>query len=97
MRRVAEELRQDPAYAPMILEPLEVLGVDDFNDSGVTIKARFKTQPLQQWIVGREYRRRLKKAFDVEGIEIPFPHRTIYVGEGSKPFPIVMKEAAARS
>ncbi|MBI4611070.1 MAG: mechanosensitive ion channel family protein [Candidatus Rokubacteria bacterium] len=95
MRRVAEELRQDPAYAPMILEPMEVFGVDNFGESEVTIKARFKTQPLQQWAVGREYRRRLKKAFDAEGIEIPFPHRSIYVGEVSKPFPVLMKEADA--
>lgn len=97
MRRVAEELRQDPAYAGMILEPIEVFGVDDFGDSEVTIKARIKTRPIEQWNVGREYRRRLKKAFDGEGIEIPFPARSIYVGEVSKPFPVVMKEATAQS
>lgn len=95
MRAVAEELRQDPAFADMILEPLEVFGVDQFGESEVVIKARFKTQPIQQWAVGREYRRRLKKAFDAEGIEIPFPHRSIYVGEASKPFPIALREAAA--
>lgn len=97
MRRVAEELRQDPAFAEAILEPLEVFGVDRFGESEVVIKARFKTRPIQQWTVGREYRRRLKKAFDAEGIEIPFPHRSIHVGEASKPFPIVMREAAAAS
>jgi len=94
MRRVAEELRRDPGYAPVILEPMEIFGVDDFRESEVTIKARLKTQPIQQWTVGREYRRRLKKAFDTEGIEIPFPHRSIYVGEASKPLQILMKEAA---
>lgn len=88
MRRVDEEMRKDPAHASFMLEPIEVLGVDSFADSAVVIKARLKTQPLQQWSVGREYRRRLKKAFDAEGIEIPFPHRTLYMGEASKPFAI---------
>lgn len=97
MRRVAEELRQDPDYSERILEPIEIFGVDNFGESEVTIKARLKTLPIQQWNVGREYRRRLKKAFDAEGIEIPFPHRSIYVGEASKPFQILVKEATARS
>lgn len=97
MRRVADELGRDPDYAQKILEPIEVFGVDNFGESEVTIKARLKTQPIQQWTVGREYRRRLKKAFDAEGIEIPFPHRSICVGEASKPFPILMKEATAKS
>jgi small-conductance mechanosensitive channel len=55
--------------------------VDDFADSAVMIKGRLKTKPIKQWDVGREYRRRLKKVFDREGIEIPFPHRTLYFGE----------------
>jgi len=92
MRRVAEELRQDPVLGPMILEPIEIFGVDNFADSGVIIKARLKTQPIQQWNVGREYRRRLKKAFDAEGIEIPFPHRSILVGEASKPLPVLLTQ-----
>jgi small conductance mechanosensitive channel len=97
MRRVGDELRQDPNLGPMILEPIEVFGVDEFADSAVIIKARLKTHPIQQWGVGREYRRRLKKAFDAEGIEIPFPHRSIYVGEATKPFQVQLKEAAATS
>jgi small conductance mechanosensitive channel len=78
----------------MILEPIEIFGVDAFEDSAVIIKVRLKTLPLQQWTVGREYRRRLKKAFDAEGIEIPFPHRAIYMGEASKPLQILLREAA---
>lgn len=93
MRRAAEEMRTDPEYGSVMLEPIEVIGVDDFADSAVIIKARFKTQPLKQWFVGREYRRRLKKAFDAEGIEIPFPHMTLYTGEASKPFPLFIPEA----
>lgn len=97
MRRVAEEMRQDPDWGYRILEPIEIFGVDDFADSAVVIKARLKTHPIQQWNVGREYRRRLKKAFDAEGVEIPFPHRSIYVGEATKPFQVMLKEAAATS
>jgi small conductance mechanosensitive channel len=79
LRRVGAELQEDAEFAPIILEPLEVLGVDQFGDSAVVIRVRMKTLPLKQWAVGRELRRRIKKAFDREGIEIPFPHRTVFV------------------
>jgi small conductance mechanosensitive channel len=85
IQQVAEELRADPGFRDKILEPIEIFGVDGFGDSAVIMKARFKTVPIEQWAVGREYRRRLKKAFDEQGIEIPFPHRTIYWGEEIKP------------
>ena len=85
IQQVAEELRADPDFRDKILEPIEIFGVDEFGDSAVIMKARFKTVPIEQWTVGREYRRRLKKAFDEQGIEIPFPHRTIYWGEEIKP------------
>ena len=75
----------------MILEPLDVLGVDKFADSSVIIKARFKTVPIQQWTVGREMNRRIKKKFDEVGIEIPFPHTSVYFGEASKPFQMQMQ------
>ncbi|MEJ2231819.1 MAG: mechanosensitive ion channel family protein [Nitrospirales bacterium] len=88
MKEVAKELQNDPELGPKILEPIEILGVDKFGESEVVIKARLKTLPIQQWAVGREYRRRLKKAFDEKGIEIPFPHRTLYMGEASQPFTI---------
>lgn len=88
MKEVGKELQEDPEFGPNILEPLEVLGVDQFGDSAVVVKARLKTLPIKQWMVGREYRRRLKKAFDEKGIEIPFPHRTLYMGEASQPFTV---------
>ncbi|MGH7352388.1 MAG: mechanosensitive ion channel family protein [Candidatus Methylomirabilales bacterium] len=94
MRRVAEELRQDPVLGPMILEPIEVFGVDNFADSAVIIKARLKTRPIQQWAVGREYRRRLKKAFDAEGIGFPSPQHSIRVGEASKPLPVLLTQGS---
>ena len=81
LREVAEEMRNDGEFAPMILEPLEVLGLDSFGESSVNIRVMFKTIPLKQWAVAREFRRRVKKAFDERGVEIPFPHRTLYMGE----------------
>ncbi|MFW5751737.1 MAG: mechanosensitive ion channel family protein [bacterium] len=88
MKTVGEELYGDPEFKDMILEPIEIFGVDNFADSAVVVKARIKTKPIKQWTVGREYRRRLKKAFDSERIEIPFPHQTIYWGEETKPLKV---------
>jgi small conductance mechanosensitive channel len=80
MCEVAEQLRGDEAFGPRILEPFDMAGVDRWDDSAVVIKGRFKVQPLEQWAVRREYLRRLKVAFDAKGIEIPFPHLTLYAG-----------------
>ncbi|HKM94327.1 MAG TPA: mechanosensitive ion channel family protein [Prolixibacteraceae bacterium] len=85
MVKVGLEMQNDEVFGPKILEPIEVVGVDAFADSAVIIRARFKTKPIEQWSVGREYRKRLKKAFDQQGIEIPFPHTTIYWGDRIKP------------
>ena len=81
MKEVDEAMRQEPAFRWDMLEPIEIMGVDRFEDSAVIVRARLKTRPSQQWAIGREYNRRLKKAFDERGIEIPFPHRTVYWGE----------------
>ncbi|MCG3111608.1 MAG: mechanosensitive ion channel family protein [Candidatus Manganitrophus sp. SB1] len=97
MREVAEALSKEAEYKEKIIEPIEIFGVDNFGESEVTIKARIKTEPIQQWTVGREYRRRLKKAFDAQGIEIPFPHRSLYMGEASKPLEVLVKQVAANS
>jgi len=86
MEEVSKDLQQDPQMGKKMLEPIEIMGVDAFGESEVVIKARIKTLPIEQWSVGREYRRRLKKAFDRENIEIPFPHRTLYMGEASQPW-----------
>ena len=82
LQAVGEELRNDPAFKEVILEPMTVQGLDSFGDSSVNIRLYFKTLPIKQWEVAREFRKRVKKAFDEQGIEIPFPHRTIYMGEG---------------
>ena len=78
MRELGEEIRNDPEYGPLILEPLEIVGLDKFAASGMVIKARITTLPIKQWTVGREFNRRLKRRFDEVGIEIPFPTRTVY-------------------
>ena len=86
MKKVGAELHADEKFGPLMIGDVEIFGVDKFADSAVMIKGRLKTQPIKQWDVGREYLRRLKKAFDEAGIEIPFPHHSIYFGEASKPF-----------
>lgn len=82
VKKLGSEIRQDKHFGRMILADLEMLGVDAFEDSGVTIKFRIKTLPIKQWEVAREFRRRLKNRFDELKIEIPFPHRTLYWGTG---------------
>jgi small-conductance mechanosensitive channel len=81
IKEVAEELRQDRAYRRTIREPLEMLGVDRFADSAVIVKCRLKVRAGSQWLVGREFNRRLKNRFDELGIEFPFPQQIIHFGE----------------
>ncbi len=81
LREIGAGMQKDRAWRHQILEPIEILGVDRFEDSAVIIRARLKTMPAAQWSVGREFNRRMKKVFDERGIEIPFPHQTIYMGE----------------
>jgi small conductance mechanosensitive channel len=95
IREVAASLKADPEFGPAILEDIEIFGVDKLGDSAVVIKGRIKTRPIRQWAVGREFLRRIKHAFDSKDIEIPFPHRTLYVGEAQKPFEVKLMEQAA--
>ncbi|MCW5663035.1 MAG: mechanosensitive ion channel family protein [Piscinibacter sp.] len=80
MKVVGAALREDPQLGPAILSDLDVAGVERWDDSAVVLRCRFRVAPLQQWGVRREYLRRLKAAFDAAGIEIPFPHLTVYAG-----------------
>jgi small conductance mechanosensitive channel len=78
MREVAAGLRTDPAFAPKILQDLEIAGVERLAETGVMLRARFRVVALEQWTVRREYLRRLKKAFAAAGIEIAYPRLRLY-------------------
>jgi len=80
INRVGKELAEDPQWGPLILKAPQVLRVDDLASSGVGIKILGDTKPIRQWDVMGELRKRLKKAFDEEGIEIPWPHTKVYFG-----------------
>ncbi len=97
MRTVAGGLAADAAFADRILAGFEIAGVERWDDSAIVLRGRFKVRPLEQWNVRREYLRRLKGAFDAAGIEIPFPHLTVYAGvgkDGKAPaFPVARTQA----
>jgi moderate conductance mechanosensitive channel len=98
LKEIGDNLINDPEYRDVIVEPLEIMGLDRFDDSAVVIRARITTRPIQQWRVGREFNKRMKKVFDERGIEIPFPHRTIYMGvdknNSAPPVHVKMEEKA---
>jgi small-conductance mechanosensitive channel len=77
LRSVGAALQADDRFGPLILAPLEIMGVEAFADWSVTLKMRIKTVPLKQWEVGRELRRRILKAFGEHHIDIPFPERVL--------------------
>lgn len=85
MKEVLALMLQDDVFGPLILEEPEILGVDQLGDSAVVIKGRIKTVPGNQWKVRREFLRRVKLRFDANNIEIPFPHQTLYWGDGQNP------------
>ena len=82
LNTVGQELSRDPIFGQGILEPPQVLGVENFGDSQITLRIVTKTRPLKQWETARELRKRIKAAFDTEGIEMPFPHRVVYSRAG---------------
>ncbi|MEX0809094.1 MAG: mechanosensitive ion channel domain-containing protein [Dongiaceae bacterium] len=95
IREVGAGMGEDPDLKRDILAPIDVFGVQELGDSSVVIRARFMTRPMMQWAIKREFLRRIKLAFDEKGIEMPFPHRTVYFGadkEGNAP-PVVVRMA----
>jgi small conductance mechanosensitive channel len=78
IHQVAEEMRCEPQWQDLILEPASILGVDGITHNGILIQVWIKTQPIQQWAVGREFRLRIKLAFDREGIAIGMPQRLLW-------------------
>lgn len=90
MNDVAEQLYKDENHKDKFLAPFEIFGLEKFDESAIIIRARMKTVPHQQWALAREYRKKLKEAFDAKNIEIPFNHISLYWGEKSKPILIEM-------
>lgn len=77
IRKVADQMCQDPKWRAVILEPPLMLGVDRLDYRGATVRMWIKTKPLKQWDVAREYRRQLKHAFDAHGIAIGIPQHLV--------------------
>ena len=77
MQEAANAVTADSRLRPHILEPLEVLGVDAFEPGQLVVKARIKTEPLKQWVVGRELRKQIARVFSERGIQMPQPHMTV--------------------
>lgn len=95
LREAYAELISDPEQKAKILDDLEVHGVTALADSSVNIRVRIKTLPGSQWGVGRAYNRLVKYHLDAAGIEIPFPHLTMYFGQdkdgGAPPAPVLIQ------
>jgi small conductance mechanosensitive channel len=85
INRVCQEMAAEPQWAPLILKTPQVLRVDNLGDSGIELKILGDTKPIHQWDVMGEIRKRVAKAFEEEGIEIPWPHTKVFFG--NTPFP----------
>ncbi len=81
LSEIGESMRCDQPWSFYIVEDLEIFGLDSFGDSSVNIRARFKTRPGKQFGIRREFNRRIKNTFDEKGIQIPYPHLTLYYGD----------------
>jgi small conductance mechanosensitive channel len=86
LKGLCAEMRADPAYAARI-SAAEVPGIERLDDSAVVLRVVLETTPLEQWAIAREFRRRLLAAFRAQGIDIPLPSRTIYIGAGAERTP----------
>jgi len=85
LNRIGKEMAEEPYWRELITGAPQVLRVDAFEDSGIAIKILGETKPIRQWEVMGELRRRIKRVFDEEGIEIPWPHTKVYFGSSPPP------------
>ena len=95
IKQVADAVWEEAPVNATILEEPEIWGVEGFGASAIAIRLAVKVEPGEQWAASREIRRRLKAAFDAEGIEIPFPQRTVWmheVTEEPEPVPVASRE-----
>lgn len=79
VRKIGNDLRNDSNWSELILEDPDVLGVENFGDSAITLRVWIKTQPMKQWDVSREYRRRFKQAIENTDAKVPFPQRQVWL------------------
>ena len=79
--RVAREMDREPQWQDQIVEPPEVLGVDNFSDRGSVVRIWIKTEPLKQWAVAREFRRRLQKVFERHDIPLPVSQQKVWLDQ----------------
>ena len=93
VKSLGAEMQQDPDFCEFILAPIEIVGIDSFGADAVVLQARFKTKPLRQWGVGREFNRRLKKRFDSQKIPLSFP-QSVIVLPNAAPAPASVQEPA---
>ncbi len=91
---VANRMAEEEDWKDAILEPPELWGVQQFGPDEVVLRLVMKTQPAAQWKINREFRARIKKAFDAEGIEIPFPQRTVWLRQDAAPVAAGVPDAA---
>jgi moderate conductance mechanosensitive channel len=85
LREIGAQLKADPKWGALLIAEPRVLGIESFDDSAVVIRMTVDTLPQQQWDIARELRLRIKRRFDADDIEIPFPHVTFYWGDDQRP------------
>jgi len=94
LRSVGDDLLSDAAVRAVVLEPLQVQGIESIRDAQMTIRMSLRTLPQKHGDVGRELLRRVKKAFDAHGIAQPTPRLSLYMGEGGRPFVVTQADDA---
>ncbi len=78
LKELGKELREMPEYSKYVLSDIEVLGLNEFQDSSIVIQCRIKTTPQEQWMVKRKFNQMIKERFEKEGIEIPFNQLVVH-------------------
>lgn len=81
LQRVADQMYKEPEWREKMFDTADILGIDQIDHNGVLIRVLIKTLPLQQWAVGREYRWRVKEAFQRSGISLGIPQNRIWYNE----------------